>query len=331
MGYNLAIVGATGMVGQTFLRVLEERKFPIDNLYLLASARSAGRLIKYCGKEVVVEELTRDSFDRDIDFALFSAGGEISRIYSPIAASKGVVVIDNSSAFRMNEQVPLIVPEVNPKDIQNHSNIIANPNCSTIQAVVPLKAIDDKWRIKRVVYSTYQAVSGSGVAGLRDLDDGIKGGSPTNYPHPIAYNCLPHIDSFLPNGNTKEEEKMIQETKKILSRPDLRVSATCVRVPVKNGHCISVNLELDREFNIQEIRSLLERTNGVVVIDDTKENSYPLPIYTKGRDEVFIGRIRRDESLENGINMWVVADNIRKGAATNTVQIAELLINNIGG
>ena len=326
MGYKVGIVGATGLVGTTFLRILEERDFPIDELYLFASARSAGRKIEYRGRNYVIEELRETSFDREMDYALFSAGGEISKRYSPIAAEKGVVVIDNSSAFRMEEDVPLIVPEVNPRAASHHKNIIANPNCSTIQAVVPLKAIDERWNIKRVVYSTYQAVSGSGVAGIRDLEEGIGGNDPSTYPHPIAYNCLPHIDVFMENGNTKEEEKMIGETRKILDKPNLPISATCVRVPVKHGHCISVNLELEEAFDIDEVRVALEGAPGVVVVDDIANNSYPMPIHTEGRDEVFVGRIRRDESLASGLNLWIAADNIRKGAATNTVQIAELLI-----
>lgn len=326
MGYKVGIVGATGLVGTTFLRVLEERNFPIDELYLFASARSAGRRIEYRGKDYVVEELKETSFDREMDYALFSAGGGISKKYSPIAASRGVVVIDNSSAFRMEEDVPLIVPEVNPGAASDHKNIIANPNCSTIQAVVPLKEIDERWNIKRVVYSTYQAVSGSGLAGIRDLEEGLEGEAPTNYPHSIAYNCLPHIDVFMENGNTKEEEKMIGETRKILEKPNLPISATCVRVPVKHGHCISVNLELERDFDIGEVKRTLEETPGVVVVDDVVNNIYPMPIEVEGRDEVFVGRIRRDESLASGLNLWIVADNIRKGAATNTVQIAELLI-----
>ena len=237
-----------------------------------------------------------------------------------------MVVIDNSSAFRMEEDVPLVVPEVNPAAAMKHNNIIANPNCSTIQAVVPLKIIDEKWNIKRVVYSTYQAVSGSGLAGIKDLEEGIEGAAPTNYPHPIAYNCLPHIDIFMENGNTREEEKMIGETRKILENPNLPISATCVRVPVKYGHSISVNLELEKEFEIEDVREALADAPGVVLMDDTANNVYPMPISVEGKDEVFVGRIRRDESLPSGLNLWIVADNIRKGAATNTVQIAELLI-----
>jgi aspartate-semialdehyde dehydrogenase len=323
--YNVAVVGATGLVGQTFLRVLEERKFPIKNLYLMGSWRSAGKIINYRGENIIVEELNEDSFDKEIDIALFSAGGEISKKFSPIAASRGVVVIDNSSAFRMDENVPLVVPEVNPEEVFNHSGIIANPNCPTIQSVVPLGILDEKYKIKRIVYSTYQAVSGSGIAGIKDLENGLKGEGPENYPHPIAGNCLPHIDVFLENGNTKEEQKMIDETRKILGK-DIRVTATCVRVPVFSSHSVSMNLEFEREFDIKQIREDLAGIGGLVVEDNIKKNIYPMAVNTQGKDEVFVGRIRRDESVENGLNLWVVADNIRKGAATNTVQIAELLI-----
>lgn len=329
MGYKIGIVGATGLVGTTFLEVLSESNFPIDELYLFASKRSAGQEIKYNGKSYIVEELTKNSFDREMDYALFSAGGSISKEYSPIAAKNNVIVIDNSSAFRMDDEVPLIVPEVNPESVVGHKNIIANPNCSTIQSVVPLKNIDENWDIKRIVYSTYQAVSGSGLAGIRDLEEGLKGEAPTNYPHPIANNCLPHIDVFMPNGNTKEEEKMIEETRKILEKPNLPISATCVRVPVKNGHSISINIELNKPFELEEVVEAIRQTSGVVILDEVSKNIYPMPIDTVGKNEVFVGRIRRDESLENGINMWVVADNIRKGAATNTVQIVELLISRL--
>ena len=326
--YNVAVVGATGLVGQTFLKVLEEKDFPIENLYLMASARSAGKVVNYRGKDIVVEELTENSFDKDIDIALFSAGGATSKKFSPIAASKGVVVIDNSSAFRMDKDIPLVVPEVNPEAAFEHKGIIANPNCSTIQSVVPLRVLDEKYGIKRIVYSTYQAVSGSGLAGIRDLEEGLKGEAPTNYPHPIANNCLPHIDVFLPNGYTKEEEKMINETRKILGKPNLRVTATCVRVPVFAGHSVSMNIEFDKAIDMAQVRKDLESVEGLVVQDDVANNVYPMAINAANKNEVFVGRIRRDESVDNGINLWVVADNIRKGAATNTIQIAELLIKN---
>ncbi len=326
--YNVAVVGATGLVGQTFLKVLEERDFPIENLYLMASARSAGKVINYKGKNVVVEELTAKAFDKDIDIALFSAGGAISKEFSPIAATKGIVVIDNSSAFRMDDEIPLVVPEVNPEDAFKHKGIIANPNCSTIQSVVPLKVLDEKYGIKRIVYSTYQAVSGSGLAGIRDLEEGLKGEQARNYPHAIANNCLPHIDVFLPNGYTKEEEKMIKETRKILGKPELKVTATCVRVPVFAGHSVSINIEFEKEFNLDQVRNDLASVEGLIIEDDTANNVYPMAINAAEKNEVFVGRIRRDESLDSGLNLWVVADNIRKGAATNTIQIAELLIKN---
>ena len=323
---NVAIVGATGMVGRTFLKVLEERNFPIDNLYLFSSARSAGSKVEFKGKEYTVEELNENSFDRDIQLALFSAGGSISEKYAPIAASKGVVVVDNSSAWRMDENVPLVVPEVNPEAVKEHKGIIANPKCSTIQAMVPLKPLKDKYNIKRIVYSTYQAVSGSGVKGTKDLEDGIKGLENKFYPHPIAYNCLPHIDVFMDNGYTKEEMKMINETMIILNDYDLNITATTVRVTVVNGHSESINVEFEKDFDIEELKALLANSQGLELVDDIENNVYPTAFELSGRDEVFVGRVRRDFSVDSGINMWVVADNIRKGAATNAVQIAELLL-----
>jgi aspartate-semialdehyde dehydrogenase len=326
--YDVAVVGATGMVGRMFLTVLEERQFPVNNFYAFASAKSAGNKVTFNGKDYVVEELNEKSFDRHIDIALFSAGGDISKKYSPIAASKGVTVVDNSSAFRMDEDVPLIIPEVNPHAVKNHNGIIANPNCSTIQAVVALKPLHDKYGIKRIVYSTYQSVSGTGVKGVVDLEEGIKGNAPKTYPHPIAYNCLPHIDVFLENGYTKEEIKMIEETKKILDDQSLRITATTVRVPVYSSHSESVNVEFEKDFDIEELKELLSNSPGIVLQDDPANNIYPLATYAEGKDEVFVGRIRRDYSVEYGINLWVVADNVRKGAATNAVQIAELLVSN---
>ncbi len=323
---NLAVVGATGMVGRTFLKVLEERNLPIENFYVMASARSAGQTLTFMGKEYVVEELTEHSFDKPIDIALFSAGGSTSEKFAPIAAAHGCIVVDNSAQWRMDPKVPLIVPEVNPEDISWNSGIIANPNCSTIQAMVTLKPLDDKFGIKRVVYSTYQAVSGAGVAGWKDLEDGLKGEAPKKFPHPIANNCLPHIDVFLDNGYTKEEMKMIWETRKILHDDDMKVTATTVRVPVFNSHSESINIEFERPFELSEVVETLKNAPGVVVTDDPANNVYPLAVDAAGKDEVFVGRIRRDESVENGINLWVVADNIRKGAATNAVQIAQLLI-----
>lgn len=329
---NLAIVGATGMVGRTFLKVLEERNLPIKNLYLFASSRSAGSTLTFKDQEYTVEELTETSFDRGIDIALFSAGGSTSKKFAPIAASKGCVVVDNSSAWRMDAEIPLVVPEVNPEDIFKHKGIIANPNCSTIQAMVVLKPLHDLFKIKRVVYSTYQAVSGAGVAGWRDLEEGMKARVnneefvPEKFQHPIAFNCLPHIDVFMDNGYTKEEMKMVNETRKILHESDLPITATCVRVPVFNGHSEAINLEFEKPFDLDELKEALSKAPGVIVEDDVMKDIYPLVENASGNDETFVGRIRRDESVENGVNLWVVADNIRKGAATNTIQIAEKLI-----
>ncbi len=326
---NLAVVGATGMVGRTFLKVLEEKQLPIDNFYVFASKRSAGKPITFNGKEYVVEELKEDSFDRGIDIALFSAGGSTSEKFAPIAASKGCTVIDNSSAWRMDKEVPLVVPEVNPEDIEWNKGIIANPNCSTIQAMVALKPLNDKYKIKRVVYSTYQAVSGAGLGGWKDLEDGLKGEAPKKFPHPIANNCLPHIDVFTESGYTKEELKMVNETRKILHEPNLKITATAVRVPVFNSHSESINIEFEKHYELNELIETLKNAPGVVIQNNSNANEYPLAINAAGHDEVFIGRIRRDESVESGVNLWVVADNIRKGAASNAVQIAEVIINNM--
>ena len=324
---NLAIVGATGMVGRTFLKILEERNFPYENLYLFASAKSAGEKLICKGKEYVVEELTETSFDRNIDIALFSAGGNISKIYAPIAASKNVIVVDNSSTWRMDKDVPLVVPEVNPDDIKWHKGIIANPNCSTIQAIVALKPLHDAYKIKRIIYSTYQAVSGTGVKGVEDLEEGLKGNDIMSaYPHPIANNCLPHIDVFLDNGYTKEEMKMIEETQKILNDHTIRITATTVRVPIKDSHSESINLEFEEPYEVTDARKILADAPGIVVQDNLASNEYPLARNAAGTDLVYVGRIRRDFSIRNGLNLWVVADNIRKGAATNAIQIAELLL-----
>lgn len=350
--YKLAIVGATGLVGRTVLRVLEERKLPISEYVLFSSKNSAGKKVNFMGKDYIVRELNEHSFDEGFDFAIFSAGGDTSKKYSPIAASKGCVVVDNSSAFRMDPTVPLVVPEVNSEEIQNNHGIIANPNCSTIQAVVALKPLDDKYKIKRVVYSTYQAVSGAGRNGVVDLENGVKHyltdknyldavysddeqvmESNTNqenyelvkFPHSIFSNCLPHIDVFLENGYTKEEEKMVNETRKILKRPDLKVTATTVRVPVFNSHSESINVEFEKSFDMQELVETLKDFPNLIVQDVVENNIYPLAVQVSGKDEVFVGRIRRDFSVDSGINLWVVADNIRKGAATNAVQIVEKL------
>lgn len=325
--YNVAIVGATGNVGRKFLEILEERNFPIKNLYLFASKRSAGSKLKFKENEIIVEETLEENIkNKKIDFALFSAGGDASLKYSPIFASYGAIVIDNSSAFRMDKNVPLVVPEVNPEDIKWHNGIIANPNCSTIQAMIPLKVLLDNYGIKRIVYSTYQAVSGAGIQGISDLEDGLKGHSPKKFPYPIAGNCLPHIDVFLDNGYTKEEIKMIEETKKILHNDNLKITATAVRVPVLNSHSESINIEFEKSFELNDVIKLFENTKGITVYDNINELKYPTALMVSGEDDVFIGRIRRDFSVDNGLNIWVVADNIRKGAALNAVQIAELLI-----
>ena len=325
---NIAVVGATGVVGSTFLKVLEERDFPFENIYMMASAKSAGKTLTFKGKEYVVEELTERSFDKPIDIALFSAGGSTSAKFAPIAAAHGVTVVDNSSQWRMYDDVPLVVPEVNPEDIAWNKGIIANPNCSTIQAMVALKPLQDKYGIKRVVYSTYQAVSGSGVKGINDLKNGLEGNNENlqAYAHPIAGNCLPHIDVFLDNGYTKEEMKMINETHKILHDDDIKVTATTVRVPVFDSHSESINIELEKPFELEDVVECFRNFPGLIVQDDVENNVYPLALDAAGTDEVYVGRIRRDYSVENGINIWVVADNIRKGAATNAVQIAEKLL-----
>ena len=324
--YNVAIVGATGLVGQTFLKVLKERNFPVEKLYLYASARSAGKTVNFVGKDYTVIELKDENIKDDIDVALFSAGGDMSKEYAPKFKAKGAIVVDNSSAWRMEKGIPLVVPEANPEALDGHNGIIANPNCSTIQVMPVLKVLADKYGLKRVIYSTYQAVAGSGQKGIDDLEANLKGEPSKNYPHQIAFNLLPHIDSFLDNGYTKEEMKMVEETRKILGLPDLKVTATCVRVPVKMGHAVSVNVELENSFDLKDVFKAFEEKEGVVVKDDVSKNVYPMPIEAEDTDEVYVGRIRRDESVENGLNLWVVADNIRKGAATNTIQIAETLI-----
>lgn len=325
--YNVAIVGATGNVGRKFLEILEERNFPVKNLYLFASKRSAGSYLKFKGQDILVEETCDANIEnKKLDFALFSAGGDVSLEFAPKFAKIGAVVIDNSSAWRMDPKVPLVVPEVNPEDIKWHNGIIANPNCSTIQAMVPLKALKDKYGIKRIVYSTYQAVSGAGVQGIKDLEDGYKGVAPKKFPYPISGNVLPHIDVFLENGYTKEEMKMIEETKKILHDQDLRITATTARVPVLNSHSESINIELEKDFNLDDIVELFNNTKGLIVYDKVDELKYPTPLEISGKDDVYVGRIRRDFSIDNGLNIWVVADNIRKGAALNAIQIAELMI-----
>lgn len=329
--FNVAVVGATGMVGGKFLEVLTERQLPVDNYYLFASAKSAGKKIDFMGKEHTVIELTKENVTAlkgKVDFALFSAGAGVSKEFAPIFAEIGAIVVDNSSQWRMYDDVPLVVPEVNPEDVKWNHGIIANPNCSTIQAVVALKPLYDKFGIKRIVYSTYQAVSGAGVAGYNDLKDGINGVAPKKFPRPIAYNMLPHIDVFMEDGYTKEEWKMIVETRKILHDESLRVTATTVRVPVFYGHSESINVEFCTKCEKQDVVNALENFPGIIVMDNVKNNVYPTPLDAENHDEVFVGRIRMDESVDSGTNLWVVADNIRKGAATNAVQIVELLIKN---
>lgn len=328
--YNIAVVGATGMVGNMFLKVLSEMRLPVENYYLFASQKSAGKVIDFMEKPHVVIELTEENIkNKNIDIALFSAGGTVSKIFAPLFVNEGALVIDNSSFWRMDEKVPLVVPEVNPDDVKWHSGIIANPNCSTIQAMLPLKVLDDLYKIKRVVYSTYQAVSGAGVAGYNDLKDGLERSAlPQKFPYPIANNVIPHIDVFTESGYTKEEIKMIEETRKILHHPHLKVTATTVRVPVFNGHSESINLEFEKPCDLQEMKNALASFPGITLVDDAANLKYPMPIYSDGSDQVFVGRVRLDPSLDSGCNLWVVADNIRKGAATNAVQIAKHMIEN---
>jgi len=328
--YNVAVAGATGAVGRKMLEILEERKFPVATLKALASAKSVGQTLTFNGGPVTVEELNENSFE-GVDISLFSAGASVSRQFAPSAVKSGCIVIDNSSAFRMEPDVPLVVPEVNPDVINSNAGIIANPNCSTIQMVAVLKPIHDKFTIKRVVVSTYQSVSGSGQKAINELQNQTKNlldGKTAKlnvYPHQIAFNCLPHIDIFLDNGYTKEEMKMIDETRKILGDPSIMVSPTTVRVPVFYSHSESINVETLRPINAREVRELLSGMDGIRVTDNPETNEYPLAIDGAGKDEVFVGRIRDDISCKNAINFWVVSDNLRKGAALNAVQIAEYL------
>jgi aspartate-semialdehyde dehydrogenase len=331
--YNVAVVGATGLVGTEMISTLEHRNFPVGEITLLASERSLGRELTFQGKEYPVKVLNDDSF-KGIEIGLFSAGGSISERFAPVAAREGCVVIDNTSAFRMEPDVPLVVPEVNPEAIGEYRKrgIIANPNCSTIQMVVALKPIHDAVGIRRIVVSTYQAVSGTGKEAVEELVAQTRALLAMEepeiqvYPHRIAFNCLPHIDVFLDNGYTKEEMKMVNETKKILKAPSIAVTATTVRVPVFYGHSESVNIETEKKITPDEVRQILATAPGVSVVDDPGSLRYPLASDAAGKDDTFVGRIREDESITNGINMWIVSDNIRKGAALNAVQIAEMLI-----
>lgn len=327
MKYNVTIVGATGKVGRTFLEVLEKRNFPINNLYLYASKKSAGLKLNFKNKEFEVIELIEENIREDIDFAFFSAGGDTSLKFSPIFAKKNAIVIDNSSAFRMDPNIPLIVPEVNGEDALNNNRIIANPNCSTIQAVVALKPLHDKFKIKRIIYSTYQAVSGAGNYGVKDLNVDDENNL-NKFQYLIKGNLIPQIDVFLDNGYTKEEMKMINETKKILKDNSLKITATCVRVPVENSHSESINIEFENSVTLDGILNELKNSKGLILMDDIQTNTYPMPKYISGKDEVYVGRVRIDESCTNSINIWVVADNILKGAALNAIQIAEYIIQN---
>ncbi len=321
---NVAVVGATGLVGRKMIQVLQERRFPVASLRLLASAKSAGTRLPFNGAEYTVEELTPASF-KGIDVALFSAGASVSKQFAPHAVKAGTLVIDNSSAYRMDNDVPLVVPEVNRAMIFRHKGIIANPNCSTIQMVVPLKPLHDRWRITRIVVATYQSVTGAGKKGLSQLEEEVAGrtAKEKKFPHQIAFNILPQVDIFLEDGYTKEEHKMMDETKKIMGDDSIRVNATCVRVPVWGGHSESVSVEFAKPFDLAEAKELLRCTPGVIVQDQPGTSEYPMPINAWEKDEVFVGRIRRDETVSSGMTLWVVADNLRKGAATNAVQIAE--------
>ncbi len=321
--YNIAIVGATGLVGRTMIKVLEERNFPVANLKLLASARSVGTKISFKGKEYIVEELTENSF-KEMDIALFSAGGEMSKIYAPFAQKDKCIAIDNSSYWRLDSNTPLVVPEVNPNHLKNHNYIIANPNCSTIQLLVILKAIKEKYGLERVVCSTYQSISGAGQKGLDKLNFELENTDNKQGKHRIAFNAMFHTIGA--SGISEEETKMIKESRKMLDMPDLKISVTCVRLPILGGHAETVNITTNKAFEINEVRALLAETENVIVIDNPENEEYPTPALAQDKDEVFVGRIRRDDSAENSMNLWVVADNLRKGAATNAVQIAEKLI-----
>lgn len=327
MSYNVAVVGASGLVGRKILQLLDEFKIEINELYLYSSKKSSGKIIKFKEKEYILQELKKENIlDKKIDFALFSAGSSVSKEFAPVFIQNGCIVIDNSSHFRMQEDVPLIVPEVNSEAIHNHKNLISNPNCSTIQAMPILSPLNKKYKIKRLVFSTYQAVSGAGKAGCEDLKNGIKGEQQRTFPHPIFNNVIPHIDTFFDDGYTKEEYKLINETKKILNDASIEITATAVRVPIFSCHCESVNVEFEKPFEINEVRKLLSNAENVVVLEDFKNFSYPTPLQAKDKNEVFVGRIRKDFSHPNAINLWIVADNLRKGAATNAIQILKLLI-----
>lgn len=322
---KVAVVGATGLVGSTLLNLLEQRNVNVDEVILLASARSKGKEIPFKGETLVVQELTEEVAKEGIDYVLMSAGGNISTKFSPIFEEHGSIVIDNSSAWRMNPEIDLIVPEVNQPSLDR--KIIANPNCSTIQSVSPLKVLKDAFGLKRVAYTTYQSVSGSGWAGIEDLERGERGEEPVNYPYPIYNNVLPHIDDFLEDGYTKEEQKMVDETRKILGDPDLPVTATCVRVPVKSSHSVAMNVTFEKETTVEEVREAFKNQPGIILKDNPENLEYPTPLDAAGQEGIYVGRIRKDESLENTYHIWSVSDNILKGAALNAVQILESLLN----
>jgi len=332
MAYRLAIAGVTGAVGQEFLSIIEERNFPFKSIKMLASSRSAGKTMSFKGKTYTIEEMTKDSF-KDVEIALFSAGASRSREFAPAAVKAGAVVVDNSSAYRMDPEVPLVIPEINPEMIKKHKGIIANPNCSTIIGIVPIWPLHKINPVKRMVVSTYQAASGAGMSAMLELEaqsrEILDGKSPTKnvFPHQIAFNCFSHNSALGPIGYNEEEMKLVKETRKIFNCPDIAVTATCVRIPVMRAHCESINLEFTKAITPDEVRKILSTAPGVTVLDDREHNRFPMPIDASGKDDVFVGRIRQDESLpgNRGINIWVSGDQLRKGAALNAIQIAELL------
>lgn len=323
--YNFAVVGATGLVGRTFLKVIEEYNLPVNQLRLFASEKSAGTKVFVMGKEYTIEVLKEGCFV-GTDFALFSAGGKVAEVWAPIAAKEGALVVDNSSQWRMDENCALIVPEINIDDYKTKSRIIANPNCSTIQSVLPLKPLDDEFRITKITYTTYQAVAGSGKKGLDDLHRCQAGEAPQFYPYDISKTCIPEIDVFLDNDYTKEEMKMVNETRKILHRDDIRISATCIRVPVEVGHGVMMQVEFEKPVDVKRAREVLAAFEGIKVLDDPKNHVYPVSTIARGNDTVYVGRIRKDLAVDNGLLLYSVADNVRKGAASNAVQIVKKII-----
>jgi aspartate-semialdehyde dehydrogenase len=330
-GINLGILGATGAVGEEMLNILAERNFPVEQLKLLASAKSAGQAVLWQGQEHIVEEVTVDSFD-DLNILLVAVGNDISKRFTPVAVSRGVIVIDNSSAYRLDDNVPLVIPEVNPDDIRGHKGIIANPNCSTIIALTAINELNKYSRVNRMIVSTYQAVSGAGLEGIRELDNQIRhlmqgeNANVTTFQHQIAFNLIPHIGPFTDNGYSEEEMKMQNEGAKILHNPDLRVNCTCVRVPVYRSHSESITIETEEEISVEKAKSLLDNAKGVKLVDDLNNNKYPMPLDTSDQDLIYVGRIRKDISKDNSLSLWCCGDQVRKGAATNAVQIAELLV-----